>query len=239
MRLYGKQPVIERLRANPSTVRKVYLQEGFVDAAYVKSKSRKHGFPVISIPRTKMMKIARNTNTQGILAETDDFLYVPYDELLDQAIEKHLTILFLDDLTDPQNLGSIIRCVSVLGGFAVVFPTHNAVNITDTVLRVACGGENYIPIARVSSIQKAIRRAKEEEFSIIGAVAEGGENLLDAKFSFPLGLVVGSEEKGISENVLKDIEQKLTVPMKIHTLSLNVASATSIFCYEIAKQRKR
>ena len=238
MRLYGKQPVIERLRANPVSIRKIYLQEGFEDSAYIHKKAKKHGMAVISIPKTKMLKLARNTNTQGVLAEVDDFRYTPYEDILPLGKEKGLCPVFLDELTDPQNLGAIIRSLACLGNFALIIPSHHSVDMTDSVLRVACGGENYIAVAKVSNLHKAIKKAKEEGFFIAGAVVENGENLEGAKLNFPLALVIGSEEKGISKNILEELDAALMIPMKIHTMSFNVAHATAIFCYEIVKQKK-
>ena len=238
MRLYGKNSVIERLRANPASVRKIYIEQGFQETAYIYKRAKDKGIPVVSIPRSKMIKIARNLNTQGVLVDTDDFAYERFDDLLDNAAEKRNTLLFLDGLTDPQNLGAIVRSVACLGNFAIVLPTHGSVEITESVLRVASGGDNYVPVAKIGNLVNAIKEAKEKGYTILGAVVKGGQPLYEFKMNFPVGLVIGSEQKGIRDVIRKHLDAEITIPMKMDTLSYNVAHATTIVCYEITRQKK-
>ncbi len=237
MRLYGKNSVIERLRANPKSIKKIFLEYDHVDAAYFRSKAEKWGIPLVSVPRSKMIKIARNINTQGVLVEIDDFSYISFEELLENAFKQKRSILFLDGLNDPQNLGGIVRSLACLGRFSLVLPTHGSVEITETVLRVASGGDNYVSVAKVSNLGRVIQQAKEAGFLIIGAVVGEGQNLTQTQLSFPLALVVGSEQKGIREVIRKTLDLVVTISMAQSTLSLNVAHATSILCYEIVRQQ--
>ena len=236
MRLYGKNPIIERLRSKPASIKKIYLQEGFNDAGYIYKKAKQSGIPVILSHKSKLLKLARNTNTQGILADVDDFIYVPYDELLETASQKKRTLVFLDSLNDPQNLGAILRSLACLGHFSVVLPSHESVEITETVLRVASGGENHVPVAKVPNLVNAIKSAKEAGFSIAGTVVSGGQPLEETKLPFPLGLVIGSEQKGIRDVIRKHLDLELSITMYLDRLSFNVAQAATIFCYEIKKQ---
>ena len=238
MRLSGKNCVLERLRTHPQSIKRIQIQEGFPDAGYLYKKARQFGIPVVSIPKFKMEKIGRNINTQGILMDVDDFQYTPYDELLEQAYEKKGGLLFLDNLNDPQNLGAIIRTLGCLGHFSLVLPTHDSVGVTEAVLRVASGGDNYVAVAKVSNLNKAIAMAKTQGFQIAGAVVEGGQPVSDTAFSFPLGLVIGSEQKGIRDVIRKRLDQSVRIPMAAARMSLNVAQATTIFAYEIIKQKK-
>jgi len=162
-----------------------------------------------------------------------------YSDLLDQAKKKGLSLLFLDNLKDPQNLGAIIRSIACLGDFAIVLPKKESVGVTETVFRVASGGDNYVLISRVPNLSSAIAIAKNQGFWIVGSVVEGGEDLLEKPLPFPIGLVVGSEQKGIRDVVKKQIDIKITIPMKQPRLSLNAAQATTILCYEIAKQKNK
>ena len=239
MKLYGRNPVIERLKSNPKSIRKIYLEENQADAGYIRSKAKQWDIPVSFVPRSKMLKMSQSMNTQGILVEIDDFVYTPFDDLLNRVIEKKNCILFLDNLTDPQNLGAIIRSVACLGGFAIVLPTHDSVEVTEAVLRVASGGDNYVPIAKVSNLSQAIAATKKSGFWIAGAVVEGGKSLIETLMPFPLSLVVGSEQKGIREIIRKQLDLELTMAMAHTKLSFNVAQATTIFCYEITKQKNK
>lgn len=239
MRIAGRNPVLERIRANPKSVVKIYLQEGLKEQSVFARKAKQWGIPLIIVPRTKMVKISRGINTQGVMADVEDFAYADYDDVLDQARKKHRTIIFLDGVTDPQNLGAIIRTAGCLGKFAIVLPTHDSVKVTQAVLRIASGGENYLPICQVKNINKALVKARELGFTVAGTVVEGGEDLGQCRLSFPLCVVMGSEQKGVRDVIQKNLDLRVTIPMSIHTLSLNVAQATTILCYEITRQKNQ
>jgi len=125
-----------------------------------------------------------------------------------------------------------------LGKFSVIIPTHDSVSITESVLKVASGGENYIPFSKVSNLGRAVREAKKQGFQIAGAVVSGGQCLSEIKMPYPLGIVIGSEQKGIRDIIHKLLDIELTIPMACDTLSFNAAHAATILCYEITKQKK-
>src|SRR3989338_7030669 len=126
MKLYGKNPVLERLKSNPQSIKKIFLEDYYPDGGYVRKKARQWGIPVFSVPRSKMVKLSKNLNAQGILIEIDDFAYRDFAEILENASKRNDSLLFLDNLTDPQNFGAIIRTAACLGGFAIVIPTHDS-----------------------------------------------------------------------------------------------------------------
>jgi 23S rRNA (guanosine2251-2'-O)-methyltransferase len=238
MKLYGKNPVIERLKSDPKSIRRIMIDEDHVDLAYIRKKCNQHGIGVQTVPHSKIQRLAQNLNTQGILADIEDFAYVPIDELLENALAKKRTPVFLDNLNDPQNLGGIIRTCGALGDFDIVLPTTESVSVTESVLRVACGGENYLSVARVNNLGSSIEKAKKMGFWMLGTVVEEASSLTEVALQFPLGLVMGSEEKGVREINLKRLDMKVMVPMKNQRMSLNVAHATSMLCYEIVRQKK-
>jgi 23S rRNA (guanosine2251-2'-O)-methyltransferase len=239
MRLFGKNPVFERLRIQPQTIRKIYMQENFDEASYIYSKAKKWGIGVHVVPRSKMLKLAQDVNAQGIMGDVDDYKYSNYTDLLEESIEKHITLAFIDNITDPQNLGGIIRSLACLGGFGIVLPTHDSVSVNETVLRVASGGENHLKIAHIGNINNAIRQAKGEDFTIAGSVVSGGQSIYEVEFPRRLGIVIGSEQKGIREIIKKHLDLMVTVPMSIHTMSMNVSAAATVFAYEIKKQKEK
>ncbi len=239
MKLYGKNSVLERLKFNPQSIHRILIEQGHQDHGYISQKARKWGIPVAAVPITQIMKLARNHNTQGIIADIDDFVYTSYPELLEKAVEKNKVLVFFDGVTDPQNLGAIIRSLGCLGNFAIVLPTHDSVSVTETVLRVASGADNYVLVSQVGNLAQAIKKAKDVGFWIVGSVVEDGENFFETKLQFPLGLVVGSEQKGIRDVIKKHLDCKVTIPMAQPRMSFNVAQATSIFAYEIAKQKRK
>lgn len=239
MKLFGKNPVIERLKSNPQSIRKIYIQTGHVDGSYIRKKAKKWGITVYGVGQSKILKMTRNLNSQGIVADVEDFKYMDYSELLEYAKKKRISLLFLDNLKDPQNLGAIIRSAACFGDFAVVLPKKESVGVTEAVFRIACGGDNYVSISKVSNLSNAISLAKKNGFWIAGSVVEGGEDLSEVSLPFPLGLIIGSEQKGIRDVVKKQIDIKVTIPMKNARLSFNAAQATTILCYEITKQKNK
>ncbi len=239
MKLFGKNPALERLKSNPQTIRKIFIQEQHPDASYIRQKAKKWNIPVFSIPKNKILKLAPHQNTQGILVEVEDFAYTLYDELIEEAKKKKRTLIFLDGLNDPQNLGGIIRSLGCLGSFAVVLPVHGSVEITEAVLRVASGGDNYVQVAKVQNLVQALGVAKKEGFWIAGTVVQGGKDLFDIELPFPLALVIGSEQKGIRDVIKKQLDLELTIPMGPERMSLNVAHATTILAYEVTKQKNK
>lgn len=238
MRLFGRNPVIERLRSRPESIRTLYIQQGLSDTENIRRKARQAGVPIVIVPRTKMDKMARSHNSQGILLDVDDFDYMPYGELLETAVQKKRALIFIDQLTDVQNLGAIIRSAGCFGHFSIVLPTHNSVKITEAVLRIASGGENHVHIAQVSNLANAMKQAKEEGFHLAGTVVKGGVALGETQLPFPIGFVIGSEQKGLRDVIRKHIDLELTIPMYIERLSFNAAHAATILCYEINRQKR-
>jgi 23S rRNA (guanosine2251-2'-O)-methyltransferase len=240
MKIYGKNPVLERLKANPKSVKVIFIHAGHPEHSYIASKAKKYGIPVSVVEPRKLMKLGRSQNTQGLLMEVQDFDYAKYEDVLDEAAEGTTTFVFIDGLTDPQNLGAIIRSLGCLGGFTLVLPTHDSVHVTDAVLRVACGGDNYLRVCKVNNLNQAIGKAKERGIWIAGSVVKDGQDVKDIKtlrIPFPVALVIGSEEKGIRDVTLQKLDVKVCIPMAHPRLSLNAAHAASILCYEISRQR--
>jgi len=238
MVLYGKNSVLERLKTNPKSIRKILLQENF-NIPEIEKVIKLNNIPVECLSHRELAKIKRVKNLQGIIAKVDGFKYTCFEDLLNRAKNKPLTLIFLDNIYDPQNLGAIIRTAACFGEFAIIIPKFNSCEVNDTVLHVASGGENYISISMVSNLSHAINEAKECGYWIIGAqVSEDAHNINEISFPFPLGLVLGSEGKGIRYGVEKHLDLKVHIPMEGAHLSFNVTIACAIFCYEIAKQRK-
>jgi 23S rRNA (guanosine2251-2'-O)-methyltransferase len=238
MRLYGKNPVLERLKTNPKSIKRIMIEQGHPESSYIHMKGKQNGIAVTAVPYSKIQKLANSVNSQGIVAEIEDFAYVSIDDLLQMAFDKKWSVVFLDNLTDPQNLGGIIRTCGSLGELAIVLPTTEAVGVTESVLRVASGGDNYVSIARVSNLGNAIEKAKKMGFWIMGTAVKEAKSVYEVKIQFPVGLVLGSEDKGVRDIIRKKLDQEVMIPMKAARMSLNVAHAASILCYEILRQKK-
>ena len=192
MKLYGIHPVMERIRSNPRSIRALFIEAGHSQSGMLRAKAAKAGVPVSVVPQTKIQKIARSLNHQGIVADVNDFVYAALDGLIDAAVRDKTVVVFLDGMNDPQNLGGIVRSLACLGRFCVVLSTHDCVAITETVMRGASGGENYVPVARVANISQAIVTAKDRGLWVAGSSVCGGKSLAQTQFVFPVGIVFGS-----------------------------------------------
>ena len=146
-------------------------------------------------------------------------------------------LLALDGLTDPQNLGAIIRSAEALGAQGLILPQRRSAGLTGSVAKVAAGALEHLPVARVINLNRSLEKLKDEGYSVIGLAEEGPSTLSDIKFHGPLVVVVGSEDKGISLITRRICDQLVRIPLKGVTTSLNASVATSIFLYEVARSR--
>ncbi|TNF54500.1 23S rRNA (guanosine(2251)-2'-O)-methyltransferase RlmB [bacterium] len=236
MYLYGKNSVIERLKVAPGTIREVCIQENFRTQTIIDTV-KKFNIPLKRVTEKELLRIKRADRLQGIVAKVNKFVYTPFEKVLHKPEKGHLSFFFLDGINDPHNLGSIMRIAACFGGFALVIPRHSSCEVNETVIHVASGGENYVPVTQVTNLTTALREAKKAGYWAVGTVIEGGEDVNTVSLPFPLCLLLGSEGKGIRPGLQKLLDLKVSLPMKGAELSLNVAMACSVFAHEIARQR--
>ncbi len=236
MRLYGKNSVLERLKADPKSIKGLTVEKG-VDLGEIKGLADACKVSIKYLSRQDFYKLAKDVRSQGLIAEIDEFKYTYLEDILRLPQENLPVILFLDNLNDPQNLGSILRTAGCFGGFSVVLPRHDSVEVTEAVLRVAQGGENYTQVSKAANMTLAIEKAKARGYWIAGAVVRAGEDFTRAKLNFPLGIVIGSEGKGIRPGLMSHLDLRFTLPMKGAELSFNASVSAALFCYEAMRQR--
>ena len=235
MKLYGKNPVLERIKAAPQTIKKLYLQER-TDLSEIVRAAKNARLDFVPVTRARLESELKDARAQGVMAEIEEYIYSSFSEILDEVVKDKRVPVFLDGITDPQNFGSIIRTLACMGGFSVVLPAHGSAAVNETVLRVASGGENYVKIARVENIATAINKAKSRGFYIVGAEIDGESMRSDLKVTPPAALVIGAEGKGIRPGVKKCLDKAVSLPMGGAALSYNASVAAALFCYEIKKR---
>jgi len=238
MKLYGKNPVLERIKSSPGTIRKLYLRKR-TELSEIVKEIKKAGLCFESVEESELLKLFPGANTQGVAAEIEDFKYADFSKVADDCVKGLSVIVFADEITDPQNLGGIIRNLACLGGFSLVIPEHNSAEVNETVLKVANGGENFIDISRVTNAAAAIRKIKENNVWVVGADAGDSKDIKDirdAVWQYPLAVVIGSEGRGIRPGILKELDQRVSLPMEGARLSYNAAVASALFCYEIRRR---
>jgi 23S rRNA (guanosine2251-2'-O)-methyltransferase len=235
MFLYGKNSVKERLLKYPKTIKTILLQSEFKDKSIL-FLIKQNKIPIKYRTEKELLRMKKADRIQGIIAEIEKFQYKDINMFFKKkSIEKPL-ILFLDKLNDPHNLGSVIRICACFGNIVICIPKHKACPVNETVLHVASGGENYVNICAVANLSNTLVAAKKHGYWIAGADVAAGQSLAKETLPAPLGLILGSEWDGISTGLKKYIDVSVTIPMKGAELSLNVAMACAIFCYEISKK---
>jgi 23S rRNA (guanosine2251-2'-O)-methyltransferase len=143
----------------------------------------------------------------------------------------------LDGIEDPQNLGSLIRTAEASGAGGIIIPKDRAVGVTPAVVKASAGAVAHIPVVRVTNLARTLEELKREGFWIVGADARGEKNLYEMKFDMKVGLVIGSEGKGIRPLILKKCDYTVFIPMKGKISSLNAAIAGAVILFEILRQQ--
>lgn len=234
--LYGKNSVVERLKANPQSIKKIFLKSNFNEPV-IEKLIKLNKTPLERVAPHRLGKIKPRALLGGIIAEIVNFEYAYLEDLLREPKNQQPSFIFLDRVFDPQNLGAIIRTAACFGNFSVVIPKHKACEVTETVLHVACGGENYVPIVMISNLRNGLLQLKDKGYWAVGAATEGGENISKASLPSPICLVLGSEGSGIRYGLTKHLDKVVNIPMQGVALSFNVTAACAILCYEVQRQK--
>ena len=238
----GRNPVVECLRASvPATALYVALGAD-ADERVTESVGRAadSGIPILEVPRADLDRISANGLHQGIALQVPPFVYTHPDDLLAAALESSPALLVaLDNISDPRNLGAIVRSVSAFGGHGVLIPQRRSAAVTAVAWRTSAGAAARLPVARATNLNRTLRDWAGAGLQVVGLDAEG-ETLIDAfDAGGDLVLVVGSEGKGLSRLVRENCDVVLSIPMAGPTESLNAAVAAGVVLAEVARQRRR
>ena len=190
------------------------------------------------VDRHKLDEMSESHAHQGVIAITSDYRYYDLDEILEIPKERGEDPFFiiLDGITDPHNLGSIIRTADAVGAHAVIIPKRRSVQITPIVAKASAGAVEYLPVCKVTNIVNTIKTLKENGLWI-AAVDMDGQTFYQQNLGGPLGLVVGSEGEGISRLVKQNCDFTVSMPMSGNVTSLNASVAGGILLYEVYRQR--
>lgn len=197
------------------------------------------GTIIDEVDSRRLSQLTQGANHQGVVAQVAPYLYWELNELIDRAkaASESPIIVIGDGIEDPHNLGAIIRTAEAMGVQGIIIPQRRATGITSTVMKVAAGALENMAIARVVNLNQAIVTLKEAGFWIYGTTASSSKLLHKTDFSGAVGLVVGSEGKGLSQLTMRSCDELVAIPLKGKTPSLNASVATAIALYEICRQR--
>ena len=239
--VFGVRPVEELCRARPREVSVVYLAEGTrsPETERVVQVAKERGVSVEIRPRRLIAELAKDGVHQGLVAITGRFRYASLEDLLNAArlaAEAPLLVL-LDGITDPHNLGAIVRSAEVLGAHGVVIPSRNSASVTPGAVKASAGATERVPIAEVGNLLKSIDTLREAGVRVLGAGAGEGERLAALDLTVATALVVGAEGRGMREAVARRCDGLFHIPQRGVVSSLNASVAAAVALYEAARQR--
>lgn len=228
-------PAIEILRSSAGRVQKIFIQKerGSRKIAEVINLARSNNIPFVFVPRRKLDLFA--PDHQGVVVLLSAKEFASFEDILAGA--KNPFLVLLDEVEDPQNLGAIIRSAECAGADGIIMPERRSAGLTEAVFSVSAGAAEHIKIARVVNLAQAMEDLKERGFWLVGAEVGGREWWYEFDYTVPLGLVFGSEGRGLRRLVREKCDKVLSIPLFGRIGSLNVAAAAAIFFYEVVRQR--
>lgn len=238
--LEGRNALQEALRSG-RTVDKVFIAAGEIDRGLQRlaAEAKEAGAVVVPVDRRKLDAMSFTHAHQGVIALAAAHVYYSIDDILEEAASRGEVplIVICDELSDPHNLGAILRSAECAGAHGVIIPKRRSVGLTATVAKASAGAVEYMKVARVTNISAAIAELKQKGVWVFGTAAEGSIPMYQADLSGPAAIVIGSEGDGMSQLVRKNCDVMVNIPMKGRISSLNASAAASILLYEALRQR--
>ena len=236
----GRNAVLEALRAGMA-LDKVYLQKGETDKTlgHIASKARSTGAVVVEADRRKLDAMSQTHAHQGVIALAAVREYASVEDILHLAAEKGETPLLVicDELSDPHNLGAVIRTAECAGAHGVIIPKRRSAGLTAVVAKTSAGAVAHLPVARVPNLPSLLKDLKKQGLWVFGTAADGTTPLYEADLKGPAAIVIGSEGSGMSRLVAKTCDFRVSIPMQGKLNSLNASAAAAILLYEAVRQR--
>lgn len=238
--LEGRNAIQEALKSGRA-IDKVFIADGDTDRGLQRlaAQAKEAGAVVVPVDRRKLDAMSATRAHQGIIALAAAHEYYTLDGLLEEAASRGEPPLLVicDELSDPHNLGAILRSAECAGAHGVIIPKRRSVGLTATVAKASAGAVEYMKVARVTNINAAITELKQKGVWIFGTAAEGSVPMYQADLRGPAAIVIGNEGDGMSPLVRKNCDVCVHIPMRGRISSLNASAAASILLYEAVRQR--
>ncbi len=240
-RIEGRNPVAEALKSGRN-IDKLYIKKGQNQGSIIPiiAMAKKKGIQITEVDSHKLDSMSETGAHQGVIALCAAAEYKTVDDILNIAKEKGEPpfIVILDRVTDPRNLGSVIRTANCAGVHGVIISKHDSVGLTSVCAKASAGAVEYTPVARVNNLAKTIDELKKKNIWVTGADASGERDLYESDLKGAIAIVIGSEGEGISRLVLDKCDFKVKIPMKGNVNSLNASVAAALFIYEAVRQNR-
>ncbi|MBQ3037609.1 MAG: 23S rRNA (guanosine(2251)-2'-O)-methyltransferase RlmB [Clostridia bacterium] len=238
-KIFGRNPVIEALKSDRE-IDKILIKKGGTEGSInvIIKLAKQRGIIISEAEKQKLDSLSEGENHQGVVALCAAHEYSSVRDILDKAKEKgHAPfIIICDKITDPHNLGSIIRTADCVGADGVIIPKHNSVGLNSVVAKTSAGAIEYVPVAKVTNIARTSEDLKKEGLWIAGADMDG-EEMGKTDLKGAIAIVIGSEGEGISRLVKEKCDFIVRIPMFGQINSLNASVAAGVIMYEVLRQR--
>ena len=238
--LYGIHTVTEALRSGQQ-IEKIWVSKTSQNERIqsLKTLAEQKKVPIQFVPIEKINTLTTTGNHQGVIAQVSEIIYQPLEEILIQIQEKGETplLLLLDGITDVRNIGAIVRTAECMGANAVILPTSGSASLNADAVKVSAGALMHLPICRENHTLDAIYLLQSYGIQTVACTEKAQETLFSEDLTGPVCLIFGSEEKGISQSVLKIADKKIKIPMKGKIASLNVSVSVGMITSEVIRQR--
>ncbi len=238
----GRNAVTEALRAGRS-IDKIYIAKGEVDKTlgHIASQARDMGIVVVEADRRKLDAMSVTKAHQGVVALAAVKEYCTVEDILAAAEAKGEApfIILCDEISDPHNLGAILRTAECVGAHGVIIPKRRSAGLTSIVGKTSAGAAEHVMVARVPNLPAAIKDLKEKGLWIYGTAAGAQNGLWETDYTGPVCIVIGSEGDGMGRLVTENCDFLISIPMRGKVNSLNASAAASIMMYEVLRQRSR
>jgi 23S rRNA (guanosine2251-2'-O)-methyltransferase len=238
--IYGIHPVEEALAARGRGFEYVAVASGRGDNRLqrIVQLCRAAGVPVRTMPRDQLTRLAKTASHQGVVAVTAEKQYGDLDDLLRNKRSNFSFLTVLDGVEDPQNLGAIIRTAEAAGADGIVIPERRAAGVTATVVKASAGASEYLPIAKVTNISRAVEEIKAHNIWTVGLDQRGNQAYDRVDYNMDCAIILGAEGHGLHEHVREKCDYVVSIPMIGKVASLNVSVAAAVVMYEVARQRR-
>lgn len=238
----GRNAVLEALRAGRA-LDKVYIARGETDKAlaHIAGLARERGVSVSDCDRRKLDAMSVTKAHQGVIAVCAVREYASLDDILALAESRGEApfVVVCDEISDPHNLGAIIRSAECVGAHGVVIPKRRSAGLTAVVGKTSAGAAEHLPVARVANISAALQELKDRGLWVYGAAAEGSSPMWETDLTGPLALVIGSEGEGLGRLVRERCDFLVSIPLCGKVSSLNASTAAAVLMYEVLRQKTK
>lgn len=236
----GRNAVTEALRSG-AAIDKLYIAKGETDRtlARIAAQAREAGVVVVEADRRKLDAMSDTHSHQGVIAMAAAAAYASVEDLLERAAGRGEPPLLVvcDEISDPHNLGAIIRTAECAGAHGVVIPKRRSAGLTAVVAKTSAGAVAHVPVARVPNIPALLKDLKKQGVWVFGTAADGTTALYDADLKGPAAIVIGSEGDGMTRLAAENCDFLVSIPMRGKLNSLNASAAAAILLYEAVRQR--